>query len=162
MKYTTYPALSSVQQKLVDEAEKVMKEAYNPYSHFYVGAALLTKDGIFISGANVENAAYGSTICAERSALLRANAMGYRQFESIAIITRGETFDVVEPSAPCGSCRQMINEAAQLSNKNIEIILSSTQKEKIILSSIEELLPLSFGPRDLGMDIKKYQKSEEK
>ena len=158
MQYTTYAKLTSTQQKLVDEAEKVMKEAYNPYSHFYVGATLLAKDGSIISGANVENAAYGSCICAERGALLRANAMGHRQFSSIAIITRGETFDVKEPSAPCGSCRQMINEAAQLSEKNIEIILSNTKKDKVIITSIEELLPLSFGPRDLKMDIKKYQK----
>jgi cytidine deaminase len=157
MNYSTYRELSASQKKLVDAAEDVMKNSYNPYSHFFVGAALLTKDGTIISGTNVENAAYGSSICAERSALLRANAMGYRQFDGVAIIIKGETFDVLEPSAPCGSCRQMLNEVSQLVEKDLPIILSNTKKDKIILTSIQELLPLSFGPKDLGMDLHKYK-----
>ena len=158
MQIMTYDSLSPIQQKLVDEAAKVMEEAYNPYSHFFVGAALLAKTGEIITGANVENAAYGSSICAERSALLRANAMGIRQFKSLAIIVRGESFNVEEPSASCGSCRQMINEAAHLSEQNIEMILSNTQKTKIIVTSIEELLPMAFGPKDLNIDLTKYKK----
>ena len=157
MKTTSYSKLSSKQQKLVDSAEAVMEHSYNPYSHFFVGASLLAKDGTLISGTNVENAAYGSSICAERSALLRANAMGYRQFEAVAIIVRAEKSNVKEPSAPCGSCRQMLNEVAQLAGKNLIVILSNTKKDKIILTSIRELLPLSFGPADLEMDIKKYR-----
>lgn len=159
MKQIHFEELDSSQKNLISAAEKVMENSYNPYSHFFVGAALLTDDGkAVISGTNVENAAYGSTICAERSALLSANAMGYRTFQSLAIITRGETFDVVEPAAPCGICRQMLVEVSQLAGKDLEIILSNTKKDKIILTSIDELFPLSFGPRDVGVDVAKYKK----
>ena len=99
------------QVKLLDAAEEAMEKAYNPYSHFYVGAALLTADGKIITGANYENASYGNTICAERAALLKANAEGYRRFKAIAIIAKGENFDVDKPTAPCGACRQSIFEA---------------------------------------------------
>lgn len=157
MQHTSYSKLSPSQQKLVNAAEEVMKNSYNPYSHFFVGAALLAKGGTIISGTNVENAAYGSSICAERSALLRANAMGFRQFDAVSVIVRGETVDVQEPSAPCGSCRQMLNEVAQLAGKDLVVILSNTKKDKIILSTIHELLPLAFGPADLGVDIQKYR-----
>ena len=150
--------LAGMQKELLEEAEKVMETAYNPYSNFYVGAAILAQDGTIITGSNVENAAYGSTICAERAALLKANSMGKRMYESIAIIARGENFNTTEVTAPCGSCRQMIYEASQISGKNIELILSTTKKDKIVVTSIEELLPLAFGPVDLGIDIKKYQK----
>jgi cytidine deaminase len=152
-----YEFLVEEQRKLLDAAEEVMKTAYNPYSRFYVGAALLTQSGKIISGSNVENAAYGSTICAERAALLRANAQGERMFSSIAIIARGETFDTADVTGPCGSCRQMIYEASQISGKNLEVILSTTKKDKIVITDINELLPLAFGPNELGVDIKRYQ-----
>ncbi|MEK6970586.1 MAG: cytidine deaminase [archaeon] len=156
MRATSYSKLSSIQKKVVDAAEDVMKHSYNPYSHFFVGAALLAKDRSIISGTNVENAAYGSSICAERSAILRANAMGYRQFDAIAIIVRADKSDVEGPSAPCGSCRQMLVEAAQLAEEDLLVILSNTKKDKMVLTSIHELLPLSFGPKDVGVDIRKY------
>lgn len=158
MKNTNYNDLSKIQKTLVDEAKKVMETAYNPYSHFYVGAALHTNDNQVITGSNVENSAYGSSICAERSALLRANAMGKRMFDSIAIIARGEDFDIDEPTAPCGSCRQMLFEASQISGCDMEIILSNTNKDNIIITSINELLPLAFGPNNLNIDISKYRK----
>lgn len=158
MKQTTYNKLEDLKKRLIDAAAQAMETAYNPYSNFYVGAALLTKDNQIITGSNVENAAYGSTICAERAALLRANAQRCRMFQSIAIIARGEEFDAKEPASPCGACRQMLYEASQISGKNLEIILSNTDKSKIIITSIEELLPLAFGPKDLGVNIKNYQK----
>lgn len=158
MKSIAFKDLSELQKKLVDEAAETMKTAYNPYSHFYVGAALLTRDDQIITGSNVENAAYGSSICAERSALLRANAMGHGQFKSIAIITKTEDADTKQISAPCGSCRQMLYEASQVSEQDLEIIMSTTKKDKIVISSINELLPLAFGPKDIGIDVKKYQK----
>lgn len=157
MKKIDYVNLEIIQKKLLDKAKKVMNTAYNPYSHFYVGAALLAQDGQIITGSNVENAAYGSTICAERSAILRANAMGIRTFYKIAIIARGESFDTTEVTAPCGSCRQMLYESAQISEINLEIIMATTQKNKVVVATIEELLPLAFGPKDLGIDVKKYQ-----
>lgn len=158
MKNINYNELSDIQKKLVDEAAIAMETAYNPYSNFYVGAALLTHDDMIITGSNVENSAYGSSICAERSALLRANIMGNRTFQSLAVIGRGDTFDAMEPTAPCGSCRQMIFEASQLGGNDIEIILSNTKKDKIIVTSIIELLPLAFGPKDMNIDIGKYRK----
>ncbi len=152
-----YRELNLTQKKLLEKASEVMETAYNPYSHFYVGAALLSKKGKIITGSNVENAAYGSTICAERAAILRANAMGIRTFDKLAIIARGENFDTKEVTGPCGSCRQMLYESAQISEKNLEVIMSTTKRDKIIIATIEELLPLAFGPKDLGIDVKKYQ-----
>ena len=149
--------LEEIQRKLLDEATKVMDTAYNPYSNFYVGAAILSQDGQIITGSNVENAAYGSTICAERAAILRANAMGIRTFDKVAIIARGEGFDTKEVTAPCGSCRQMLYESAQISERNLEVVMATTKKDKVVVATIEELLPLAFGPKDLGIDIKKYQ-----
>jgi cytidine deaminase len=158
MKRTAYCSLDSVSKRLVDEAEKAMETAYNPYSGFYVGAALLSKNGEVITGSNVENAALGSTICAERAALLRANVQGIRIFDKLAIIARGDTFDTTEVTGPCGSCRQMLYESSQISERDFEVIMSTTRKDKIIIATIGELLPLGFGPKDLGKDISKYQR----
>jgi len=135
-----------------------MLNAYSPYSKFCVGAALRTLDGKIFTGANVENAAYGSTICAERMALGNANANGHRMFTMIAIIAKGENFDTTSITAPCGSCRQMLYEASQVSKRNLEIIMSTTKKDNIGISSIGELLPNAFGPDDLGIDVEKYRK----
>lgn len=158
MKNVSFEDLSPAQQEALHAASRVMELSYNPYSHFYVGATLITKDDVvLISGTNFENAAYGSTICAERAAILSANAAGYRKFKAIAIITRGSTFDSEEPAAPCGSCRQVLYEVSQISGCDMEIILSNTRKDKIILTTIQELLPLAFGPNDLGIDIARYQ-----
>lgn len=149
MKKTTFKQLSEDQKKLLLAANTAMEEAYNPYSHFYVGAAIMTPDKKIVTGANVENAAYGSSICAERSALVRANAEGIKKINKIAIIGRANQNSVANPVAPCGACRQMIFEASQISNINIEIIMANTKMDKIIISSINELLPLAFGPKDL-------------
>jgi len=154
MQEIKYEELDLIQQNLLDEAAAVMETAYNPYSHFYVGAALLSLDGQIITGSNVENAAYGSTICAERAAILRANAKGIRTFEKVAIIGRGESFDTTEVTAPC---RQMLFESSQVSERNLELIMATTRKDKIILATMEEILPLAFGPKDLGIDVRKYQ-----
>ncbi|MEK6760550.1 MAG: cytidine deaminase [Nanoarchaeota archaeon] len=158
MKVIGFNSLSDKYQDLVKEAEKARESAYNPYSKFYVGAALLSKHGTVITGANVENASYGLTLCAERSALARANVKDVRALETIAISTRGETFDVKEPTMPCGACRQWIYEFAQISDRDIEIISASTNREKIVIAKISELLPNAFGPKDLGINIEKYQR----
>jgi|WetSurMetagenome_2_1015567.scaffolds.fasta_scaffold207163_2 cytidine deaminase len=158
MKRIIYSELDEKQKKLLDAASEIMETAYNPYSHFYVGAALLTVDDEIICGSNVENAAYGSTICAERAALVRANALGARMFESLAIVTRGENFKTAEPSASCGACRQMLYEASQVTGKDLEIIMANTDRSKIVIATINELLPMAFGPHDVGVDVKRYQK----
>ncbi len=158
MKSITYEQLDDLSRKALDEAEKVLENAYNPYSHFYVGAALFTEDGTIITGTNFENSSYGLTICAERAAVLRANAMGIRKFKGIAIIARGKDFDTTEVTAPCGSCRQVLYELSCISGNDLMVILSTTKKDKIIVTTISELLPLAFGPVDVGVDISEYQK----
>lgn len=158
MKTTTYTKLTNIQKKVLDAAEQAMQKAYNPYSHFFVGSALLTKDGTMIGWSNVENAAYGSCICAERSAIVRANAMGQRVFTTIAVIARWEDFNTKKATAPCGSCRQVIYEFSQIAGINTQVILSNTKKNKVIITSINELLPLAFGPKDLEVEVAKYRK----
>lgn len=150
--------LSSIEREALNEAALVMELAYNPYSKFYVGACLITTDDKLITGANVENAAYGSVICAERSALTRANAMGMRHIKAIAIIARGEDFDTTEVTGPCGACRQMLYETSQISDCDIKIILATSDQSKITVTTINELLPLAFGPVDLGIDVEKFLK----
>lgn len=158
MREVPYSSLNDGWKRLLSEAEIVMENAYNPYSRFYVGAAFHAITGEIIGGANVENAASGSTICAERSAILRANAMNIRSFDALAIIARGETFDTSKVTGPCGACRQMLYESSQISQKDFEILMSTTRKDKIIIATINELLPLGFGPIDLGIDIARFQK----
>jgi len=158
VKPVTLEELSAPQRMLLDAAAQVMETAYNPYSNFYVGAALLAQDGQVIAASNVENSAYGSTICAERMTLGKANSEGKRMYDSVAIIARGRDFDTNTVTGPCGACRQMLYEASQVSGKDLEIILSTTKKDKIVITSIRELLPLAFGPLDLGIDVTKYQK----
>ena len=149
--------LSSIERRIIKEAEVVMETAYNPYSGFYVGAALYSSDGAIITGSNVENMAYGSTICAERAAILRANAQGIRTYSLIGIIGRGKDADAVDVVSPCGSCRQMIYESSQIAGQPISVLMSDTKKEKIIRATIDELLPLGMGPRDVGIDITRYE-----
>lgn len=149
MQETSYQELNPQYQELLDAAQEVLKNSYNPYSKFFVGAAVLAEDGTIISGTNFENAAYGSTICAERAAILQANSMGYRKLTAIAIIGHGQDFIMPEPIAPCGACRQVIYEVSDLQTQSIEVIMSNTKKDKILISSIKHLLPLAFGPQDL-------------
>jgi len=158
MNNTVYNALDNERKELLDAAEKVMRNAYNPYSRFYVGAAIRCEDGEIITGANVENCAYGSTICAERMALGRANAKGKRYFKAIAIIGSGGAGNGERVVGPCGCCRQMIFEFSQISGEDIQVIMADSKKQNVTLSTIEELLPLSFGPSALGIDITSYQK----
>jgi cytidine deaminase len=149
-----FEELSKEEQRLLRAARKTMKRAYNPYSGFYVGAAVLTTRNEIVTGANFETAAYGDSICAERTALVRANAMGYgNRCKTIAVITKNRNLPTTEISAPCGSCRQMIYEVAQRSGvgEDFKIILSTTRFDKIVVTTIGELLPLAFGPKDLGI-----------
>lgn len=157
MKYITYNELTDIQKKLLNAADEAKENSYSPYLKFMVGAAILTTDGEIITGTNDENAS-GASTCAERSAIVRANTMGKRMYQTIAVIARKEIGDAEEPTAPCGKCRQMIFEASQIADIDIELILSNTKKDKIILTTISELLPLAFGPKDLGVDVSKYRR----
>ncbi len=127
-------------QELVERAFSMHRFSYVPYSHFPVGAALLCRDGTVFTGCNVESAAYGSTICAERTALLKAVSEGHRDdWEAIAIAGRGQDF-----CWPCGSCRQMLYEfAPQLR------VLAARRDRTFQVVSLSELLPCGFGPKSL-------------
>ena len=150
---TNYESLTKKQKKLLDEAREIMSKSYAPYSHFHVGSAVESFSGEIITGTNVENAAYSPGICAERSALARANALGETKIKTIAIIGKGDDFNTEDVVAPCGVCRQVIYEAAQRSDYDIEIIMSNSLSDKVIISRISDLLPLAFGPKDIGIEI---------
>ncbi|WP_235699929.1 cytidine deaminase [Clostridium hydrogenum] len=126
---------------IIDIAFKACENAYAPYSNYQVGACVLTKDSKHFIGANVENASYGLTNCAERNAIFQAYSNGYRKgdIEAIAIVSKGKTL-----ATPCGACRQVL---VELLEKNTPIVLSNHKEEKI--TNIEELLPMSFTEADL-------------
>ncbi len=83
--------------------------------------------------------------------------MGIRTFDSLAVIGRGADFNTSQVSSPCGACRQMLYESSQIADVPLEVIMSTTQRGRIIIATIDELLPLAFGPRDLGIDITQYK-----
>ncbi|TFY76727.1 hypothetical protein EWM64_g7287 [Hericium alpestre] len=119
--------------------------AYSPYSNFRVGAALLAADGRIITGANIENASYGGTICAERTALVKAVSEGTRAFTALAV-----TSDVAEAISPCGICRQFIREFCALKMPVLLVPAGYTpEKGGLKEITVEGLLPFSFGPEDL-------------
>ncbi len=138
-------------KRLLDAAEKAKERAYNPYSGLSVGAALLTDDGKIIIGTNFESASYGNTICAERSALVSANAMGNRSFKAIAIIASGRNYDGKEPILPCGACRQMLFESSQFSGIDMEVVMSNANRSRFLVKKISQLLPYAFGLKNMGL-----------
>lgn len=127
--------------KLAAEAIAAKERAYVPYSHFRVGAALLTKDGKIYRGCNIENAAYTPTNCAERTAFFKAVSEGELEFAAIAIT--GDADDYVYP---CGVCRQVMAEFCD--PKEFQIILVKNEEEQQVFS-LEELLPGGFTAKDL-------------
>ena len=129
--------------ELMRLAEDARAYSYVPYSHFAVGAALLTKDGKVYTGCNIENASYTPTICAERTAVFKAVSEGERDFAAIAIIG-GPAGEQGRFCAPCGVCRQVLREFCAL---DFRILLGSV--DKVQAYTLEELLPTSFGPSDL-------------
>lgn len=154
-KMIDFEDFSKEDQKLLKAARRALKRTYSPYSGFQVGATVLTKYGKMVTGTNFEVAAYGGSICAERSALLRANAQGYGdECVAIAIVTRNKDSPTTEISAPCGECRQMIFEAAQRldARRKFRIIMATTNFDKVIVYTIGQLLPLAFGPKNLGKE----------
>lgn len=144
------------QEELMAAARAAAKHAYAPYSGYHVGAALLLANGDIVSGANVENASYGLTLCAETVAVAKLASEGkLDQLVAVAIV--GGRPDAVgaltgtDPVHPCGRCRQILNEAAQRSKRDIDVHCSSGDGTAQADYRLSELLPHSFGPRDLGM-----------
>lgn len=134
-------------EELLQEAKKARLHAYAPYSHFQVGAALLTKEGRVYHGCNIENAAYGPSSCAERTAFFKAVYAGEREFDRIAIAGAPEGQEPEGMCAPCGVCRQVMMEFCQ--PDSFRIILSDG-KGGVADFTLQELLPYSFGPANLG------------
>src|SRR5512147_1731951 len=118
--------------ELIDLAKKARKKAYAPYSHYKVGAALLGKSGKVYTGCNVENASYGHTVCAERTAVLKAVSEGETEFEAIAVVTKNG-------GSPCGACRQVLSEFAP----ELTIYIADKNGE-YRTTTIKKLLPDSF------------------
>ena len=125
--------------ELIHKAIAAREFAYAPYSNFCVGAALLTKSGKIYTGCNVENSAFGSTICAERTALVKAVSEGCRRFTRLAVV--GNSTDYCWP---CGACRQMLYEFAP----DLEVLVARKDHQFVKLS-LRELLPHGFGPESL-------------
>ncbi len=128
-------------RELLDKAYEAMENAYVPYSHFKVGAALLTESGKVYTGCNIESASYGATNCAERTAIFKAVSEGEKDFDKIAIVshTHSETY-------PCGICRQVMAEFSE--HLDLEVILDDgAGGEKVF--TIDELLPGAFTKKDM-------------
>ncbi|MED4062704.1 cytidine deaminase [Priestia megaterium] len=127
-------------KQLIDEAIAASKQAHVPYSQFHVGAALLTTDGKIYRGCNIENASYGLTNCAERTAIFKAVSEGDKQFSAIAVVG-----DTDGPISPCGACRQVL---AEFCNDHTQIILANL-KGDFVITNINEILPGYFSSKDL-------------
>jgi cytidine deaminase len=129
----------STKHNLVAAAREAQKNAYAPYSGYPVGAALLTGSGQTVSGVNVENAAYPTGMCAERTAVFKAVSEGERSFRALAVVTRNG-------GSPCGSCRQVLSEFGLET-----VVLVADESGRILQeTTVGALLPASFGPGDLG------------
>ena len=127
-------------QELVEQAFAMHQFSYAPYSKVPVGAALLCEDGTVFTGCNVENAAFGSTICAERTALVKAISEGCRSFTRLAVV--GNSADYCWP---CGACRQMLYEFAP----DLEVLVAR-QDHTFVKYTLRQLLPQGFGPDSLA------------
>lgn len=127
-------------KSLILAAKKASRTAYCPYSRFQVGAAVLAKSGVVAAGCNVENASYGLTICAERNAVFQLAAAGERELAAVVVYTPTPT-----PTAPCGACRQVLNEFGPDMT-----VICVCDGPKRIEAKLSEMLPQAFGPKNLG------------
>ena len=136
--------------RLVTAAIEAAKMAYAPYSHFHVGAALELDDGSIVTGANFENASYGMTLCAETVAIAKANSDGQlRRIVAIAVAGAPEGAALgVEPITPCGRCRQIIKEVADL--VDLDLPVHCAKANGFVTYRLSDLLPHGFGPASLG------------
>lgn len=139
--------------KLLERAQEAAANAYAPYSRFAVGAAVETTDGHIFTGANMENASYGLTVCAEIGALQAALSAGeFAQIKRIAIVGGPISPNVgyqPQATAPCGRCRQIISEAAMVGGEDIEVWFADLSGGNVQRRTISQLLPDAFGVRNL-------------
>ena len=132
-------------QELVAAARTARQRSYAPYSGYHVGAALLTDTGEVITAANVENASYGMTICAERAAVVVAVAAGHRRFTAVAVAADG-----TEPASPCGACRQALLEFP--AGPALRVLLAGESGDELVDTTLGDLFPGGFGPERLIPD----------
>lgn len=125
--------------ELIEQAQQARQQAYVPYSHFAVGAAVLTDDGKIFQGCNIENGSYSMTICAERVAMFSAILAGYHHFKAIAVV--GDTYEAV---SPCGACRQVMTE---FMHANDQVILTNLHGDTKTFT-VDQILPYSFSLKD--------------
>ena len=130
------------EKKLIELAFDAQKFSYSPYSNFKVGACVATRDGNFIQGANIENAAYGCTMCGERNAVFHAYCVGYKKDDILAVCITSNCNPV---ASPCGSCRQVLSE---LCNPDTKIICVSSLGDRLDLE-VKDLLPYVFNKEQL-------------
>ena len=139
---------------LITAARTASDKAYAPYSHFHVGAALLLADGSVITGANVENASYGLSLCAETVAVAKALSQDWSGALEAVAVFGGPTGDdgavtgCDPPITPCGRCRQVLNEIAQLGGTDPVVLCVGANE--VVETTLAALLPLAFGPASLG------------
>ena len=126
-------------QRLITEARNAAETSYSPYSRFRVGAVVVAADGIEYRGCNVENAAYGASICAEANAISTAAANGVREIHTVAVTCLDS-----EGCTPCGNCRQIMREFG------VQRVILTNEDGTPVEYALEDLLPHSFGPEDLG------------
>ncbi|GLR46943.1 cytidine deaminase [Sphingomonas astaxanthinifaciens] len=141
-------------EQLIAAARAAALKAYAPYSGFSVGCAILSVDGAVVTGANMENACYRLGLCAEQSALTAAqHEFGLDKVARIAVAGgngSGDSLSGEQPVTPCGGCRQALLEAAQLGNRDLEIVCSSGDGQTVERHRLSELIPHGFGPASLG------------
>jgi cytidine deaminase len=130
-------------RSLIAAARAARAFAYAPYSGYRVGAALRVEGGAVVRAANVENASYGLTICAERAAVAAAVAAGHRRFEAIAVAADGP-----EPASACGACRQVLREFP--AGPGLRVLLAGESGDGYVATTLDKLLPGGFGPERLG------------
>ena len=146
--------------RLIGLAREAAQHAHAPYSGFGVGAAVLLADGSVVTGANFENASYGLSLCAETVAIATASAQG-RLGDVVAVGVVGGVIrdgvvvgtDVVRP---CGRCRQVINEAAQIGGRDVRVHCAGAEGDAVASYLLSQLLPDAFGPADLGIAVQRH------
>lgn len=133
-------------QDLIAAAIEARRRSYSPYSHYQVGAALLVADGQIVTGCNIENAAYGPSNCAERTAFFKAVSEGIRDFKAIAVVGSPEGDELTQYAYPCGVCRQVMREFCE--PESFQVIVAKSETDYRV-AALADLLPESFGPDNL-------------
>ena len=151
---------------LIAAARAAARNAHAPYSRFGVGAALLMTDGSIVTGANFENASYGLSLCAETVALAKANSEGrLHDVAEVGVVGGALAADGSlsgsAPVTPCGRCRQVLNEAAQMGGRDIAVHCASADGAAMESFKLSELLPHAFGPADLGLAPSRHSRKSE-